>query len=223
MKTPALRAMPDIPQKRETPAPAPVLPAPPVIVPAPAPAPVVPAPPVIISTPAAPSESAPSREAPPAPAAPAPAIAEPAPPAPARDVARPSAAPPAPTARSIEAAPEQALPPSGPSRLNFGARPAVDDDLRQLVEPPSATLAAPGARPRLSFEAPATQPPRGNARASGLVQLNLAPPAPDPESKLARDIQKAAKPDCRDAYAGLGLLAVPVLIADAIIDKGCRW
>ena len=24
-------------------------------------------------------------------------------------------------------------------------------------------------------------------------------------------------------FAGLGLLAVPVLIADAIIDKGCRW
>jgi hypothetical protein len=112
---------------------------------------------------------------------------------------------------------------SGPARLNFGAQPAVDDDLRQLVEPPSATLAAPGARPRLSFEGPGRDANRAGGRSTGLVPLNLAPPAPEPETKLGRAIQKAAQPDCREAYAGLGLLAVPVLIADAITDKGCRW
>jgi len=214
---PALRTMPDIPQQRDThaAAPAPVVPAPPVIVPAPAP--VVPAPPVIVPAPAAPSESATAREAPPA-TAPA---GEPATTPPARELARPSAAPAAgPAGRSVDSpSSREAAPPSGPARLNFGAQPAVDDDLRQLVEPPSATLAAPGTRPRLSFERPAA--PRGSG--AGLVQLNVAPPAPEPESKLARDIQKAAKPDCRDAYAGLGLLAVPVLIANAITDKGCRW
>ena len=205
--TPALRAMTDLPQKRETPAPAP--------------APVMPAPPVIVPTPATPSESASVRDVPPTPAAPAP-VAEPVTPATARDIASPATAPAAPDGRSADSpSAREATPSSGPARLNFGAQPAIDDDLRQLVEPPSATLAAPGTRPRLSFERPLA--PRGIGSGSGLVQLNIAPPAPEPESKLARAIQKAAKPDCRDAYAGLGLLAVPVLIADAIVDKGCRW
>ena len=76
----------------------------------------------------------------------------------------------------------------------------------------------------MSFEKPASRDAnRAGGRSSGLVPLNLAPPAPEPETKLGRAIQKAAQPDCRDAYAGLGLLAVPVLIADAITDKGCRW
>ncbi len=30
-------------------------------------------------------------------------------------------------------------------------------------------------------------------------------------------------PDCRTAYAGLGLLAIPLLIKDTITDSGCRW
>jgi hypothetical protein len=31
------------------------------------------------------------------------------------------------------------------------------------------------------------------------------------------------KPDCRNAYAGMGLLAVPALVASTIGDGGCRW
>jgi hypothetical protein len=169
----------------------------------------------MMSEPIAPGESVPAREAPSA----AVPVAEPAATPSAREIARPSTAP---AGRSGDTpAARETVPPSGPARLNFGAQPAVDDDLRQLVEPPSTTLAAPGARPRLSFERPPA--PHGIGSSAGLVQLNIAPPAPEPESKLARDIQKAAKPDCRDAYAGLGLLAVPLLLADAVTDKGCRW
>jgi len=37
-------------------------------------------------------------------------------------------------------------------------------------------------------------------------------------------MEKAAKPDCRTAYAGMGLLAVPALVAAAVSDDaGCRW
>jgi hypothetical protein len=37
-------------------------------------------------------------------------------------------------------------------------------------------------------------------------------------------MEKALKPDCRTAYASMGLLAVPVLVASAIAaDGSCRW
>ena len=34
---------------------------------------------------------------------------------------------------------------------------------------------------------------------------------------------KAAKPDCRTAYAGMGLLAVVPLVASSVGNGGCRW
>jgi hypothetical protein len=51
-------------------------------------------------------------------------------------------------------------------------------------------------------------------------------PAPiDRKSKLAEAIDKAQKPDCRTAYADMGLLAVVPLVASTIADGngGCRW
>lgn len=53
--------------------------------------------------------------------------------------------------------------------------------------------------------------------------LPLAGASRHPSVKLADDMAKAAKPDCRNAYAGLGILAVPFLLASAIADTGCRW
>ncbi len=49
-----------------------------------------------------------------------------------------------------------------------------------------------------------------------------APPI-DRASALGRAIQKAAQPDCREAYAALGLLGLVPLIADTVMDRGCRW
>jgi hypothetical protein len=43
------------------------------------------------------------------------------------------------------------------------------------------------------------------------------------DDKLARDIEKAGKADCRKAYAGGGLLAVVPLAADALRGQGCKW
>ena len=53
--------------------------------------------------------------------------------------------------------------------------------------------------------------------------LPVVPHPPEQPSKLARDIQKAGQPDCREAYGALGLLAVVPLVADSVRDKGCRW
>ena len=55
--------------------------------------------------------------------------------------------------------------------------------------------------------------------------LNMVPPPPvAKKDKLAEDIAKAAKPDCRTAYAGLGILAVVPLVASSVGNNGgCNW
>src|SRR5438067_1177467 len=55
------------------------------------------------------------------------------------------------------------------------------------------------------------------------VVLPFPLPIPEKKSKEANAIEKAIKPDCRTAYAGLGLLAVPALAAAAITGERCRW
>ena len=42
-------------------------------------------------------------------------------------------------------------------------------------------------------------------------------------SQSADAIAKAAKPDCRTAYAELGLLAIPPLVVSTVGNGGCRW
>ena len=79
-----------------------------------------------------------------------------------------------------------------------------------------------GKAPRLDLKDEKGAPVAGRSDSRKGV-LNLFPPPPEKEPKLARDIQKAAQPDCRDAYAGLGLLAVPFLLKDTLTDTGCRW
>ncbi|MWA18788.1 hypothetical protein GPJ57_13120 [Burkholderia pseudomallei] len=42
-------------------------------------------------------------------------------------------------------------------------------------------------------------------------------------STLARTMSKASRADCRNAHAGMGLLAIPALALDAVTDTGCKW
>jgi hypothetical protein len=56
---------------------------------------------------------------------------------------------------------------------------------------------------------------------SGLAPLLSAPP--DHPSQLSRDIDKAAKPECSQAYAGAGLFAVLPIAKDALTGKGCKF
>ena len=89
---------------------------------------------------------------------------------------------------------------------------------RDVATPPSL----PASAPRLNLD---LVRPRGGAISaqggSGLLQM--LPHPPEAKSKLAEDIEKAAKADCRKAYGSLGLAAVIPLAADALRDKGCRW
>jgi len=48
-------------------------------------------------------------------------------------------------------------------------------------------------------------------------------PATESETVLGHRIKQTAHPDCRTRYAGAGLLAIPLLINDAVRDGGCKW
>ena len=165
--------------------------------------------------------------------APSPAVSPPAetppaqvertvPPAGARPVPAPSeAAVPAPDARAVpgeRGAPATTVQP----RLRLGSPAGPDEDMfkpRRDVVP-----AGEGGAPRLDMEA-ARQRAREIASEATSTRglLPALPPPPERQSKESHALEKAVKPDCRTAYAGMGLLAVPVLVASTIGDAGCRW
>ena len=49
------------------------------------------------------------------------------------------------------------------------------------------------------------------------------PPVPDRKTKMETAIENARKPDCRKAYAELGLAAIVPLIANEFGEGKCRW
>jgi hypothetical protein len=61
-----------------------------------------------------------------------------------------------------------------------------------------------------------------NRSRSGLVPLVPGPPD-DTKNKLGKEIDKASRADCKDAYASAGILAVLPLAKDAATGKGCKW
>lgn len=86
-----------------------------------------------------------------------------------------------------------------------------------------ATPAAQAASaPRLNLE---LARPRGGeiSQQGSRGVLQVMPRPPELKSKLAEDIEKAARADCRTAHSGAGLLAVGPLVADAVRGKGCKW
>jgi hypothetical protein len=133
--------------------------------------------------------------------------------------AAPAAAPTKQPATRTEPSAAEPLP-----RLRLGA-PQADEDMfkprREVVTPPTE----PGGAPHIDREALRQRAREIAARgleSRGVFTLPIPPP-PERESKEAQAIDKATKPDCRTAYSGLGLLAVPVLVANAIADSGCKW
>lgn len=131
------------------------------------------------------------------------------------------------------AMPQAALPPPtlggvsvGPAPPMAGAAQAVQEGARTTPSTPAApstpsTPPTPEARPRLNLSLPSTPTPPAAPSAARL--LNLVPPPPERKSTLAEGIEKAAKPDCRKAYGGMGALAIIPLAADALREGGCRW
>ncbi len=110
-----------------------------------------------------------------------------------------------------------ALPPAGfnPGALDAGSRLGSD-----VATPPSAAASAP---PRLNLQ---LSRPRGGeiSRGRSAGAFPVLPRPPEIDEKLGRDIARAAKQDCKDAYRGAGLMAVFPLAAQALkADSGCKW
>ena len=153
--------------------------------------------------------------------------------APARDAA--PAAPPAPRSAPADVAPASApgkptpsrteTPAAGePQRLRFGA-PSVDEELFGTKrDAPAAEAGAPPAVTVESMKKRAREIAAEGSRSRGVLNLIPPPPPVERRDKLAEDIAKAAKPDCRTAYAGMGLLAVVPLVASSVSNSGgCNW
>ncbi len=111
-----------------------------------------------------------------------------------------------------------AAPRADTPRLGAGAPDAGARLGRDVATPPTAASSA----PRLNLDLPGARSGQLSSQGARGV-LQLLPRPPEGKSKLAESIEKAAKEDCRKAYAGMGLLAVLPLAADAVRDKGCKW
>ncbi|MEP7155026.1 MAG: hypothetical protein ABI905_04590 [Betaproteobacteria bacterium] len=142
--------------------------------------------------------------------------------------------------------------PVSPALNNSSATPVAPATIPQatrVLPGPAAgsgttnEIASPRASPITPFLAPApssnTPAPRinldsvrqrareidreGSAGPRTLLPLNIKGKE-DTRTKEQQAFDKALKrPDCRDAYSGLGLAAVVPLILDTVSEKGCKW
>jgi hypothetical protein len=159
----------------------------------------------------------------------APAMAMPAPAAIAPKLAPPvelaPVAPPAAKAPAPEAKPrfERAAPPTGDRGT---ATPSSrDSPIFDNRGPPASVVPVPGTGPRIDLEAArarARQMAREGTGNRALLPFAM-PPVPKPKSREELAIEKAWKPDCKDAYKDLGLLAVIPLVANQFGEGTCRW
>ncbi|OHX18117.1 hypothetical protein [Chromobacterium sphagni] len=121
------------------------------------------------------------------------------------------------------ASPSPAASPA-PRRASVAARAA----------PPAAITARPGKAARQGKTAASAASAETRVTIEGLRQQmrhlepekpNAKPLQAEPEkARLARNIDQAQRKDCKTAYSGLGLLAAPFLLKDALDkDNGCKW
>ncbi|UOB54109.1 hypothetical protein MRS60_09335 [Burkholderia pyrrocinia] len=59
--------------------------------------------------------------------------------------------------------------------------------------------------------------------ALGASSGHAAPRRDTVDARLAGGMSRAHRVDCRSAYSGAGLLALPMLALDAVRDTGCKW
>ena len=151
-------------------------------------------------------------------------------PAPAPTPAPAPAPTPATTPATATPSPSASPAPVQPAGRN--STPAESRDTRPAVGSPDAGAqqghdvatapSVPASAPRLNLDLPR---PRGAPISSmgSRGALQLLPPPPERKSKLAEELEKAGKPDCRTAYADKGLVAVVPLTVDAVKGTGCKW
>lgn len=103
------------------------------------------------------------------------------------------------------------------------AAPGVPSEFRKRGEEPSSDY-DPFSTKNLDLDAMrrrAAQLARGSGN-TALLPFPM-PAVPPKKSKMEEAIENARKPDCRTAYADMGLLAVVPLVANEFGEGHCRW
>jgi hypothetical protein len=151
----------------------------------------------------------------------------------------PNPAPPATTApaeRDITSAPSSSAPPTTTAPANERApaatpgSPAPSKSTDDIFGPrrDAGSVAAPAPAPAKSLDLDAARRSAREGANTGTGPRTLLPfptaPKPVPKSDMTKIFDKALKrPDCKDAYAEMGLAAVIPLVRDAIKQEGCKW
>lgn len=125
--------------------------------------------------------------------------------------------------------PAQTLSPGSVSASPSPSPQPDSDGVSALQASPSALSAPPEsdatAPTHIDIDAAygiARQAAKSSPGASAVARDAIEPPM-EQVTPLSRGMSKAARQDCRSAHAGLGLFALPFLIANTIADRGCKW
>jgi hypothetical protein len=110
-----------------------------------------------------------------------------------------------------------------PSKQHSIKQAAIVAPAPQMLEPISEAgqainqLISPN--PKLDLSIPKDE----NLNTKHRPHTGLDPQAETPRSALAKSLDKAVKPDCKQAYSSMGVLAAAPLIYDALSERGCAW
>jgi len=128
-------------------------------------------------------------------------------------------------ARDAPAAPERPVAREPVPATRDTAPSRSDSPIFNNRTPPPTDAPAPGTGPRIDLDAArarARQVAREGSGNRAILPFPM-PPAPERKTKEQIAIEKAWKPACKDAYKGLGLLAVIPLVANEFGEGTCRW
>ena len=150
-----------------------------------------------------------------------PPAVEAAPVAPTRDAPAATAQPDARTAPDVASTPS-----ASPSTRRADGGNSADDALsRDRPRIPTAPD-SPSNKPDLSLDTLRQRARELAAQGTGPRTVLPFPtsPKPPPKTKAQQAFDKALqRPDCKDAYADMGLAAVLPLVWDSVTNKGCKW
>jgi hypothetical protein len=113
-----------------------------------------------------------------------------------------------------------ASPAPGPVLPNPGAAPPPDTGPRVGADVAVPATAASAPRP-LNLQLGRLR--GGELSRHGTMGVLPALPRPPESNQLAKEIEDAARADCRRAHAAAGLLAVVPLAVDTVRGAGCKW
>lgn len=135
-------------------------------------------------------------------------------------------------ASKLSAAIKRSMPPfastavqGAPATVSNGPSPVLPSD--PAIPTASATAAWPATSGGLRLDDAVVKQAVRQAHATRarppLDALSREAGKADPQSALSTGIQQAARGDCKQAHAQMGLLALPMLLWDSVQDNGCRW